>query len=651
MGDRLMKILFRPLVCGLVVTLGSAFAGLPAAPWFPAAPPLPKPGGEVIRVADVGQLFKAVGDVKPGGTILLADGRYMMPRYLGITTDGVTLRSESGDRNKVVLDGAASRHGELVGITGCEGVTIAQLTVANVKWNGIKINSDKGARRVRVYDCVIHNVWQRGIKGPAVPEGKRKEFCPRDCRVEYCLFHNDRPKSFADDETDTPKTFNGNYVAGIDVMFAEGWKITDNVFVGLQGRTREGRAAVFLWQDSRNCAVERNFFIDCDVAVALGNPSRKREPVHATGCVVRNNLIARCPETGILACYTKDCEIAENSIFEPDSRLRRLIWVQQVNDGLRLSDNLLIGPPVQIRSDSVVAQSGNLAVKTLEEASAERGAGRGPSPAEIIRVLAWADARAIRMEEETGPETGPAALAPEVIRAMAEVHSGFSGSEGYVAQFGDSITYSMAFWSPMSWDDPSRFLTGDDGMPKAPASRRWRDYIKGARDKGQNFANFSGWKASRLAKEVGAVLEREKPVAAIIMIGTNDVSPGKVPDSYQTALGEIVDACLAARCVPILNTIPPRRGREEPVGKVNKIIREMAEEKRVPLVDYHAACLQLRPDGSWDGTLISGDGVHPSGGKTNDYTPENLKVCGYALRNWLNFLVVRELVFRVFEAE
>ena len=71
----------------------------------------------------------------------------------------------------------------------------------------------------------------------------------------------------------------------------------------------------------------------------------------------------------------------------------------------------------------------------------------------------------------------------------------------------------------------------------------------------------------------------------------------------------------------------------------------------IPLADFHAECVRLRPDGSWEGTIISKDGVHPSGGKSNVYTEENLKTCGYALRNWVNFLVLRQLYFRVLNAD
>ena len=119
------------------------------------------------------------------------------------------------------------------------------------------------------------------------------------------------------------------------------------------------------------------------------------------------------------------------------------------------------------------------------------------------------------------------------------------------------------------------------------------------------------------------------------------------PADYRENLEEIVKACLAVHCIPILNTIPPFRGKDAQVEEVNRIIQEVANSYKVPLVDYHAACLRYRPGKSWDGTLISQDGVHPSAGNNHDYSDENLKNSGYALRNWVNFLVYREVYFRV----
>ena len=157
----------------------------------------------------------------------------------------------------------------------------------------------------------------------------------------------------------------------------------------------------------------------------------------------------------------------------------------------------------------------------------------------------------------------------------------------------------MAFWSPIGWDAPDRYLARDDGLPKTPSNLRWRDWVKGTRDKGPKFANYSGWKVGQLNQAMDEVLKREKPEFAIIMIGTNDISGGKVPPSYREGLEQVVSKCLDAHCVPILNTIPPRRGREEAVAEANRIIRDVAGERNIPLADFHAECVRLRPDGTW----------------------------------------------------
>lgn len=357
----LKAFLFGCLASAIASVVASAaeVSGPPVQPWFAKAPPLAKPTEPIVRVASVDQLYAAAEDIQPGGTILVADGHYRLPRYFELRADNVTLRSESGQRDNVILDGQG-RLGELVGITGCSGVTIADLTVQNVKWNGIKLNSDRGVNRVTIYNCVLHNIWQRGIKGVAVPKENRQRLRPADCRVQYCLFYNDRPKQFEDDEADRPDNFGGNYIGGIDVMYAQRWTISDNVFVGINGRTREGRGAIFLWVDARDCVVERNIVTDCDSGICLGNSHRGPETlVHCTGCVVRNNFVTRCPENGILADYTRDCRILHNTIHDPGSRLRRLLRLVHDNDGLVVANNLLSGPEMRVETTSTMRLEGN----------------------------------------------------------------------------------------------------------------------------------------------------------------------------------------------------------------------------------------------------------------------------------------------------
>ncbi|HEX4612609.1 MAG TPA: right-handed parallel beta-helix repeat-containing protein [Urbifossiella sp.] len=329
-------------------------------PLRPDAPPFPAATGPVISVSTSAELVAAVARVPAGGTILLADGRYPLTAPLRVAADRVTIRSRSRDRTRVILDGNGTLT-EAIWVTGCSDVTIAHLTIQNVRWNGIKINSDSGVQRLRVYDCVFRNVWQRAIKGVGVPAANRDRLRPRDCVIEFCLFENDRPKQIGDDPEDTAATFGGDYVGGIDAMCPTGWAVRDNLFRGIRGRTRQGRAAVFLWVDARECVVERNVIVDCDNGVWLGNSTRDpTEPVHATGCVVRNNCVTRAPEGAITATYTRDCRIVHNTLFDPDSRHRRGVRVVADAPGLVVAYNLLAGVAVQVEGGAKVEQRGNV---------------------------------------------------------------------------------------------------------------------------------------------------------------------------------------------------------------------------------------------------------------------------------------------------
>jgi len=330
----------------------------PVQGWFPQAPPLPQPMGSVVEVSTVEDLLGAIESAKAGQTILIADGHYLMPRYVEIRADNVTLRGASGRRERVILDGAESRHRELLGVRGCSGVTIADLTIQNVGANGFKINSETNVQRLTIYNCIIHNIWQRGIKGVKVPAENREAIRPRQCRIQYCLFYNDRPKQLSDDPADIAQ---GNYVAGIDVMYAKEWVIRDNAFIGIQGRTYEGRGAIFLWFDSQDCLIERNIIIDCDVGLQLGNPHRADNvQYHCVRCMARNNFITRAPEAGIVTVYTQGCRVLHNTIHDPQSRMGRLIRTVFTNDGLVVANNLLSGPGLRNESDSNIEFAGNV---------------------------------------------------------------------------------------------------------------------------------------------------------------------------------------------------------------------------------------------------------------------------------------------------
>ena len=108
----------------------------PATPFPPAAfaqsddtcTPLPPPTGNVVHVSTVPELQNAVNTATSGTTILVVDGTYELDGvYLRFDTSNVTLRSASGNRQAVVLDGNYTTT-EIIQIVASD-VTIADVTL------------------------------------------------------------------------------------------------------------------------------------------------------------------------------------------------------------------------------------------------------------------------------------------------------------------------------------------------------------------------------------------------------------------------------------------------------------------------------------------------------------------------------------------
>jgi hypothetical protein len=372
MSSRILPAILVTLGC--LACFSYSHAAAPVWPkWLPARPPLAPPPDGATTVRTRAELVRELERAKSNATILLADGVYEIDAILVLRSAGLVLRSASGDASKVIIDAAGCRAGEAIHIHA-DDVTIAELTIRNVRFNGIKLEPERGGHRFVAHGCVFHNIWQRGIKSPLNPAKKTDRY-PQDGRIRYCLFANDRAKEFADDETDTAETFNGNYIGGIDMKTIAGWTISDNAFIHLQGRTREGRAAIYLADKVDRCIVERNVVLDGDVGIALGNPSRVGDWTHCTRCEVRNNMVANCPETGLLAVYTKDCRVVHNTVFEPKSRQGRLIWAQQENDGLLVAANLLVGGAPRLGGKGKITDKANITVDGTSDLFADPAQG------------------------------------------------------------------------------------------------------------------------------------------------------------------------------------------------------------------------------------------------------------------------------------
>jgi lysophospholipase L1-like esterase len=265
---------------------------------------------------------------------------------------------------------------------------------------------------------------------------------------------------------------------------------------------------------------------------------------------------------------------------------------------------------------------------------------------------------------------GPAALRgdekpaedPEWVEAMAAVHARFKGQRRTFAQFGDSITLSMAFWSPLR-QEPKEM------SPLAARSyRRVEQYMAEkcwAKWKGPEFGNDSAKTIRWAHQNIDLWLKQINPEVALIMFGTNDVREVEL-EEYAQKTREVVRRCLDRGTVVILSTMPPRSGKLKESQEFAEAVATIARDERVPLVDYFGEILRRRPD-DWDGslkkfsdvpgdnydvpTLLARDGVHPSNPQAHfgSFSEKSLNASGYTLRNYLVLLAYSRVIDRVLD--
>ena len=244
---------------------------------------------------------------------------------------------------------------------------------------------------------------------------------------------------------------------------------------------------------------------------------------------------------------------------------------------------------------------------------------------------------------------------PGWARNARAIHGSFTGSPGTLALFGDSITESRAFWSPLAEERKPAPPEIEAAFARVNARLRpecWSDW------RGEAYGNLSMTTVDWARRNVNRWLETLKPEAALIMFGSNDLPDGD-QRGYRKSLMEVAEACIKRGTVPILSTLPPRSGLVGEAAAFSGIVRAVTAQLDVALIDYHAEILRRRPN-DWDGTtaftpgsdpyevltLISGDGVHPSNPARyfKDYSDEALRTSGFGLRTAQALLAYDELI-------
>lgn len=317
---------------------------------------LPMPGGntETVGPSQAGNLASVIGDAKKGTTILLEDGTYPVRQQIHMDTEGVTLRSKSGDPSKVILS-ADYKVGEVLYISASD-VTVAHLEIKNAENHAIHIVPPSGGPNVtgvRLYDLRLIDNGEQFIK---INSPSSNDAWADDGRLECShleMTSAGRPN--------VERCCGGCYTGGIDAHGARGWVVRHNTFEGIYC-AGEGLAehAVHFWNASRDTTVEKNVIRNCARGIGFGlvksnngtrsyqdNPYPNAGYIgHYDGEIHNNFVYSNVPwlDTGIELDQARGAEVHHNTVYVSKSATQRFfssIDYRFPNTDVTITNNLV----------------------------------------------------------------------------------------------------------------------------------------------------------------------------------------------------------------------------------------------------------------------------------------------------------------------
>jgi hypothetical protein len=335
-----------------------------------ACPRLPPPR-QTDRIVRVGpkradELPAIVAGAESGTTILLDDGTYQIgDRSLLFRRERVTLRSASGNRDAVILDGDRYRTGIMVAIQASH-VTVADLTIRRVFYHPVHVSG--GGHHALLYNLRIVDGRQHLIKVNPSAAGAMNDHGTLACSL---LELTSAGRAYVEAH---PTPGFRCYTGGLNGHQAWGWVVRDNVFRDIYCSDGVALGAVHFWKTSRDIVVERNTIQNCARGIGFGlgpdGPDRQypdtpfREipgRVGHLGGIIRNNVIwsgiGRLFDSGIGLEQAHGVKVYHNTVYAGDGFSS--IDTRFPNSNPLIKNNL-VSLPMTVRDGGRPSMEGNV---------------------------------------------------------------------------------------------------------------------------------------------------------------------------------------------------------------------------------------------------------------------------------------------------
>lgn len=311
-------------------SLWRLFAPILLALWpFWATPVL----SEVV-VSTPAELRSAIESANVGGdpVILLEDGIYTLPAdyYLSVNADHVTIRSRSGNREAVIVQGQGmGQNPESIFKVGGDHFVCQDMTLRRTGNHVIQIRGEIGCSNIVLRNLIIQDGYEQLVKISGGDSGWSDHGLMEGCLLEY-----------------TAGIGPQWYIGGIDGHRCRNWIVRGNIFRNIMSPDENpAEHAVHFWSGSEDSLVEGNLIINCDRGIGLGLGERG----HVRG-VVRNNMIfhdgSREGDVGIGLESCPDAQVYNNTLFLAHAYFAAIEYRFAATTGVLIANNLTNKPVV-----------------------------------------------------------------------------------------------------------------------------------------------------------------------------------------------------------------------------------------------------------------------------------------------------------------
>lgn len=300
-----------------------------------------------VVVSDVAGLVNAVNQAAQGGDkeILLADGTYTLNNMLWVEASGLTVRSQSGDRDAVIIqgEGMTGNVSHIFNVAGTD-FTARDMTLRLVANHAIQLQPS--ATGASILNLVIQDTGEQMIKGSW--DSSNPDIAADNGHVEGCLFQY------------TAGIGPQYYIGGMDVHRARNWVVRSNTFMYIRSPEEDlAEFAIHFWSNAENTLVERNTIINCDRGIGFGLGDRGH-----VGGIIRNNMIYHDGsegrnDVGISLDSTQDAQVYNNTIYLAHDYPNAIEYRFAATTGVYIANNLT-NRAITARDDASGDVSNNL---------------------------------------------------------------------------------------------------------------------------------------------------------------------------------------------------------------------------------------------------------------------------------------------------